>query len=57
MKHSRYVGVLTALLAALWIAMAIDPHDRSDWMLENALTVPAVVVLAAPYRRFPLSRL
>lgn len=57
MKHSRYVGVLTALLAALWIAMAIDPHDRSDWMLENALTVLAVVVLAATYRRFPLSRL
>jgi putative membrane protein len=57
MKHRSYVGLLALLLAVLWIAMAIDPHDRSDWLLENALTVIAVGVLAASYRRFPLSRI
>ena len=56
MTHSRYVAILTALLAVLWVWMGIDPHERSAWVLENALTVLAVGVLAATYRRFPLSR-
>ncbi len=57
MTHATYAGTLLALLALLWIAMAIGPHDRQDWLLENALTVVAVVVLVSTYRRFPLSRL
>lgn len=57
MTHARYVGTLAALLAVLWVALGIHPHDRADWMLENALTVIAVGVLAATYRRFPLSRI
>ncbi|MGH9885370.1 MAG: DUF2238 domain-containing protein [bacterium] len=57
MTHRRYVSLLALLLSALWIAMAIDPHDRKDWLLENALTVLAVGVLAATYRKFPLSRI
>jgi putative membrane protein len=54
--HLRYIGVLAALLSALWIAMAFAPMDRSDWILENVLTLVAVIVLAASYRRFTLSR-
>jgi putative membrane protein len=56
MTHSRYVAILAGLLAVLWIWMGIDPHERSAWLLENALTVVAVGVLGATYRRFPLSR-
>ncbi len=56
MSHRRYVTVLAVLLGLWWIALAFDPHDRSDWLLENALTLLAVGVLAATYRRFPLSR-
>ncbi len=56
MSHPRYVGILAALLALLWLGLAIDPHDRSDWLLENALTLVAVGVLGASYRTFPLSR-
>jgi putative membrane protein len=37
--------------------MAIAPKHRSDWVLENVLTIVAVVVLLATYRRFPLSRI
>ena len=55
--HARYVSALLALLAVWWIALAIAPRDRQDWLLENALVVVAVAVLAVTYRRFPLSRI
>jgi hypothetical protein len=34
--HARYVCALLALLTVWWIALAIDPLDRQDWLLENA---------------------
>ncbi len=37
--------------------LAIAPVSRPDWMLENALSVAAVAVLALTYRRFRFSRL
>jgi putative membrane protein len=49
--------VLAALLAMLWLALAIQPFDRKDWVLENALVVIAIAVLATTYRGFPLSRI
>jgi putative membrane protein len=51
-----YVSALAAVLAILWIALAFEPFDRKDWLLENALVVIAVAVLAMTYRSFPLSR-
>ena len=57
MSHGRYVVLLASLLTLLSIALAIDPHDRSDWALENVLVVAFVAALAATYRRFPLSRI
>src|SRR5690349_24787634 len=36
--------------------MAISPHDRSDWLLENVLVFGAVAVLVSSYKSFPLSR-
>lgn len=57
MTHLRYVSLLSALLAILWVALAVEPFDRHDWLLENALVVLAIAVLAATYRSFPLSRI
>jgi len=54
--HLRYVLVLTAFFAVLWVAMAIAPSHRSDWILENVLTLVAVLVLASSYRTLTLSR-
>lgn len=51
-----YVSALAAVLAILWIALAFEPFDRKDWLLENALVVIAIAVLAMTYRSFPLSR-
>jgi putative membrane protein len=56
-RHPRYVGTLAILFALWWIACAIAPTDRGAWLLENALTVLAVGVLAATARPFPLSRI
>ncbi len=57
LSHGRYVGVLAAIFAVVWLALAIDPHDRADWALENALVVVAAAALIASYRRFRLSRI
>lgn len=55
-SHERYPHLLLALLVALSILLAISPHDRADWLLENALLFAAVGVLVATHRALPLSR-
>lgn len=57
MPHNRYLLVLTALFAMLWIALAVDPNYRDDWAIENALVLMFAVGLVWSYRRFTLSRL
>jgi putative membrane protein len=56
LSHERYPRVLLALLAALSIGLGIAPHDRADWLLENALLFGGVAVLAATHKALPLSR-
>lgn len=55
-SHERYAGALFALLVVVGVLLAIEPHDRADWALENALLVAAVAVLIATRRALPLSR-
>jgi len=57
LSHERYPRVLFALLAALSILLAIAPHDRADWLLENALLFVGVGVLVATRKALPLSRI
>src|SRR5688572_18812589 len=54
--RDRYLAVLAVVFAIEWVVLAIEPFDRADWALENALVVVAVVALVASYRRFELSR-
>jgi putative membrane protein len=56
-SHRRYLLVLAILFGMWWVALAIHPLDRGAWMLENAITVAAVVFLAGFHRRLLLSRL
>jgi putative membrane protein len=35
--------------------LAIAPHDRQDWLLENLLVLAVVTVLSATFRRFQFS--
>jgi len=56
-SRERYLAVLAGLFTLWWLILAIRPHDRSDWFLENALSVVGVIGLAALYRPLPFSRI
>lgn len=53
----RFVSVLAVVYLVVWSALAIQPYDRKDWLLENLLVVAGVGLLTATCRSFPLSRL
>lgn len=55
--HGHYALLLAAAWFALWLPLAVGPADRSDWLLENSLLIGAIVLLAATWRPFPLSRI
>ena len=55
-SRERYPAVLLALLIALAAALGISPHDRADWLLENALLFFGVGVLIATRKKLPLSK-
>lgn len=57
MSHRRYLTLLAALFGLLFVTLAIAPHDRADWALENALVVVAVVAMVFSYKRLVLSRI
>ena len=57
LNRSRWLTLLVILFAIEFIVLAIDPYDRADWALENALVLVGVVVLFASYRRLPLSNI
>jgi putative membrane protein len=48
---------LTLAYAFVWIATAIKPVNRQDWLLENLLVFGTVPVLVATFRRFRFSNL
>ncbi|OZI76006.1 MULTISPECIES: DUF2238 domain-containing protein [Bordetella] len=54
-RHA-YLGLLATLYAALWVALAIEPHDRADWLLENALVLLFGAALLVTRRWFAFSR-
>jgi putative membrane protein len=56
LSHQRYPRLLLAALVALSLILAIHPHDRPTWLLENALLIVAVPVLVATNKALPLSR-
>jgi putative membrane protein len=56
MSRKGYLFVLLGLYLAWWVLMAINPVDRSDWLLENLLVFIGVGLLVGTYKAFPLSR-
>ena len=51
----RYPAVLLLVFGAIWIALAIAPSYRQDWLLENVLVFVAVPLLAATSRTLRFS--
>lgn len=56
-RHNRPLQLMLGWLLLLWLAMAIEPFNRRDWLLENLLVFAYAVVLTATYRRFAFSNL
>lgn len=54
--HRRYLLLLCALYALLWIPLAIAPLDRKDWLLENVLVLLFGIGIAFSYASFTFSR-
>jgi len=54
-QNSVYPMILLAVYAAAWIALAIAPLDRHDWMLENVLVLIAVPLVIFRHRKRPFS--
>jgi putative membrane protein len=55
LRGNRPLQALIAGYAALWVALAIAPKYRSDWLLENLLVFAFVGLLVATFRRFQFS--
>jgi putative membrane protein len=55
--RNRLLQGLAAGYAVWWGMLAIAPYNRFDWLLENLLVFVFAGLLAATYRRFPLSDL
>lgn len=51
----RFLQLLVALYALIWICAAWAPVYRFDWFLENILTTVTLLVLVTSFRRLPLS--
>lgn len=54
-RSPRLPLALLAAFAAIWIALAVAPLYRQDWLLENALVLIAVPLLVYGYRRLRFS--
>jgi len=53
--ENRFLQIVLAAYALLWLLLAIHPHDRGDWFLENLLVFVTAVVLVPTYRKFQFS--
>jgi putative membrane protein len=55
--RSRVPVVCLALFVLVWMALAVAPRYRADWLLENLPTFVVVPLAVAGYRRFRFSNL
>lgn len=55
-SHHRYLLTLAVIFAIEFSFLAVSPHDRADWLLENVIVATFVVLIAFTYKIFPFSR-
>lgn len=56
MHNKSYLIVLGVIFFIEFSVLAIAPHDRADWFLENILILAFVVALIVSAKTLPLSR-
>ena len=52
-----FLPIVAACYVVFWVALAVHPLDRGDWLLENLLIFISVAVLGFTYRRFQFSHI
>jgi putative membrane protein len=57
MSTWRYPAGLLAAFVIIWLALAIDPAYRKDWLLENAIVFVAIPLFVLTARRLRFSNL
>ena len=57
MNRTGLLTLLVLLFSVEFIVLAIAPHDRADWALENALVLVAALTLIFSYKHLPLSNI
>jgi len=55
MSKKLYFTIFISALVLLWAVLAISPHDRADWILENVLLIAGAGILVATRKQLPLS--
>ncbi|MFO1406731.1 MAG: DUF2238 domain-containing protein [Steroidobacteraceae bacterium] len=53
----RVPAMMLATFAVVWVALAIAPLYRQDWLLENVIVLVALPLFVAGYRRLRFSNL
>jgi len=56
-SHQRFLAILSIIFLGEFILLAISPHDRSDWLLENVLVAVFIAAVFMTYKKFPFSRI
>ena len=54
--HRRYLLTLVGLFLLIWGALAINPLNRHDWLLENLLVLGLAVALLLGHKHYLPSR-
>mgnify|MGYP003387091804 CR=1 FL=1 len=57
MSHQKYFLTLSGIFLIEFLILAISPHDRADWALENALVLFFAIIMGISYKKFPLSKI
>lgn len=55
--NTEFLLALSTIFAIWWLLLAINPHDRSDWLLENVLVFLFAILMALSWKYFPLSKI
>lgn len=54
-RHSLLPAILLGIFVPFWLALAISPVSRQDWLLENLLVLVAVPLLVVTSQRLRFS--
>jgi len=52
-RSRTYMRALVAFYGIFWTLLALDPHDRADWALENVLVLASIIGFLLCRRRLP----